>query len=165
MEGKQHDNGLMENDGVFTHEITSVENGDCSSSSLNGKVVDIARTLHGSFLSPSYLNTPGPAATVHLSPPDEIGMYHRTDVSVVKFLIRIPCSVYNGSRTVSTILQYGHGLFGSRAEAKGEYLGKIANKYGMIIVATDWKGMSKYDVPMVCFVCLLLSVVACCCCS
>ena len=98
-------------------------------------------------------------------------MYHRTDVSVVKFLIRIPCSVYNGSRTVSTILQYGHGLFGSRAEANGEYLGKIANKYGMIIVATDWKGMSKYDVPMVylfvvclLFVCcclLLLSVVCC----
>ena len=165
MEGKQHDNGLMEDDGVFTHEITSVENGDCSSSSLNGKVVDIARTLHGSFLSPSYLNTPGPTATVHLSPPDEIGMYHRTDVSVVKFLIRIPCSVYNGSRTVSTILQYGHGLFGSRAEAKGEYLGKIANKYGMIIVATDWKGMSKYDVPMVCFVCCLSVVVCCCCCS
>ena len=76
MEGKQHDNGLMEDDGVFTHEITSVENGDCSSS-LNGKVVNIARTLHGSFLSPSYLNTPGPAATVHLSLP----------VSVLKSLI------------------------------------------------------------------------------
>ena len=76
MEGKQHDNGLMEDGGVFTHEITSVENGDCSSS-LNGKVVNIARTLHGSFLSPSYLNTPGPAATVHLSLP----------VSVLKSLI------------------------------------------------------------------------------
>ena len=93
-------------------------------------------------------------------------MYHRIDVSVVKFLIRIPCSVYNGSRTVSTILQYGHGLFGSRAEANGEYLGKIANKYGMIIVATDWKGMSKYDVPMVyLFVVWLLFVIVCCCCQ
>ena len=100
-------------------------------------------------MSPNYLVHPGPSAISGFIDSDETGKYpHPNGFSQVNFLIRVPCSVYNGSRTVSTILQYGHGLFGSRGEAKNEYLGNVANKYGALIVATDWKGMSRYDIPM-----------------
>ena len=74
------------------------------------------------FRSPNYLVTPGPAATsgfVDATPGASGGggMEQQNGESRVAFLVRIPCSVYNGSRTTSLILQYGHGLFGSRAEA------------------------------------------------
>ena len=133
-------------DGVFTYRITKVVESPTPCS--DWKHTQIAKTVHGHFLSPNYLHAPGPAAVTGFMQPDSLGMFRRNGVSQVNFLIRIPCSVYNASRPVSTILQYGHGLFGSRAEALGEYLGRVANNYGMLLVATDWKGMSRYDVPM-----------------
>ena len=139
------DNQELFSDSVFDYKITSIINAKCTESN---PTTTIGRTLHGHFLSPNYLIHPGPSSTSGFISPDELDTYHRNGVSQVNFLVRIPCSLLNGSRTTSTLLQYGHGLFGSRGEAEGEYLGKVANNYGIIIVATDWKGMSRYDVPM-----------------
>jgi hypothetical protein len=135
-----------DDDGMFDYEITKVV--ESASSCSSNSHTTIARTLHGHFMSPNYLIHPGPSATTGFVASDDMGLYHKNGVAQVNFLIRIPCSVYNGSRAVSTIIQYGHGLFGSRAEAMDDYLGRVSNNYGALIVATDWKGMSKYDVPM-----------------
>jgi hypothetical protein len=45
------------------------------------------------------------------------------------------------------LLEYGHGLFGSRAEAQDGYLGDMASEFGWIVFAADWAGMAQFDVP------------------
>ncbi len=140
-------------DGPADFEITDIEllqGQDCE---------DIAMTVHGHMMSPNYLVYPGPApnngwftkpnteATTASASSSRSATPQQNGVSRVAFLVRVPCSVYNESREASLVLQYGHGLFGSRAEAQDAYLGGMANRFGFLIVATDWKGMSKYDVP------------------
>ena len=46
----------------------------------------------------------------------------------------------------SQLLQYGHGLFGSREEITQEYLSSTANDNDWILFGTDWFGMSRFDV-------------------
>jgi cephalosporin-C deacetylase-like acetyl esterase len=41
--------------------------------------------------------------------------------------------------------EFGHGLFGVRAEAGDHYLVDMANREGYILLAMDWRGMSRYD--------------------
>ena len=59
----------------------------------------------------------------------------------IYFTIQIPCSLALKRKAAKMILQYGHGLFGSRAESQDQYLKLMANHYDWIIVATDWQGM------------------------
>lgn len=47
---------------------------------------------------------------------------------------------------VLAVLQYGHGLFGSRSQVKDAYLGEQANLHGYLLGATDWLGLSSADV-------------------
>lgn len=70
----------------------------------------------------------------------------------VNWVARIPCSVLHpladGARSgPAFVMQYGHGLFGDRAEIRSGYLSKIANENEWILVALDWAGMSRWDVP------------------
>lgn len=85
----------------------------------------------------------------------------------VGWVARIPCSVLadtahytpgagnapnngpdnaNGS-PMPFLLQYGHGLFGSRDEINSGFLSKLADENKWILVALDWAGMAQYDVP------------------
>lgn len=61
------------------------------------------------------------------------------------------CSLLQGTgATASAIMQYGHGLLGTRAEATTSWLRVMANAYDWVVVATDWYGMSQFDVlPLV----------------
>jgi hypothetical protein len=36
-----------------------------------------------------------------------------------------------------------------RAESLDGYIGKLADKGGWLVVATDWRGLSRYDLPNV----------------
>ena len=67
----------------------------------------------------------------------------------VDFMIRIPCSLLNETNTEAApiVLQYGHGLFGSMREVKDWHLSNLADRNKWILFATDWTGMSQYDVP------------------
>ena len=66
----------------------------------------------------------------------------------VGWVARIPCSVLQptGNAAAAFLLQYGHGLFGSRDEINSGFLSKIANENGWILVALDWAGMAQVDV-------------------
>ena len=96
-----------------------------------------------------------------------------------QFLIRVPCSLKLSQKPAEMILQYGHGLFGtelnyfhelrifwsfllglrthffvfpflgSRSEGMTRHLRRISNNYNYVLVAMDWYGMSKHDVPVV----------------
>ena len=61
----------------------------------------------------------------------------------------IPYSVSNSTHSPPFLLQYGHGLFGDQSEVETGYLVSQANKYGYILFACDWWGMSKLDVPFI----------------
>lgn len=70
----------------------------------------------------------------------------------VGWVARIPCSVLQQIKTPDDdesafVLQYGHGLFGSRDEINAGYLSKLANENGWILVALDWAGMAQFDLP------------------
>ncbi len=65
-------------------------------------------------------------------------------------VIRIPPSVLSGKVQLTTLVQYGHGLFANRAEMLDrDFLDEMSNDNGWIMVATDWKGMSVGYLPTV----------------
>lgn len=61
--------------------------------------------------------------------------------------IQIPCSLTQRERPqpASKIVQYGHGLFGSRAEVQSGWIGPWLDRTKMVFFASDWYGMSKFD--------------------
>jgi len=72
-----------------------------------------------------------------------------------KAIIRVPCSVENAAldrengKPVKVIMEYGHGLMNQRGEVRGEFLSRMANDNGYLLMAMDWRGMSVYDLPVV----------------
>lgn len=66
-----------------------------------------------------------------------------------RFVVRIPCTLIENPRPASLVVQYGHGLFGSRAELMSAVHGEYANRYGWIMFASDWYGMSKFDILVI----------------
>jgi len=46
-------------------------------------------------------------------------------------------------------VQYGHGLFDDRSEALENWLLTLAEAQGWAIVAADWRGLAKPDLPVV----------------
>lgn len=113
----------------------------------------IARTIWGSFSSPNFMNKPGPGPQRYLTresaPPTQGGirsMPYQNGLGLSQFLVRIPCSLSQPGSRARLVLQYGHGLFGSRDEALTDYLSHMAHNNSWIVVATDWHGMSQNDV-------------------
>ena len=113
----------------------------------------IRRTVWGHFSSPNFLVKPGPGIRTFLTRssdpaaatggrPDPV----RNGVARVNFVVRVPCSLADGHGPAELAMQYGHGLFGSRDEVTDGYLNAMANRYKWVLFATDWNGMSQYDV-------------------
>jgi hypothetical protein len=141
--------------------ITSAVTHECAAPgtnvSANGEgtaTSPIAVELNGHFLTDNYLSHPGPGPqsyfhTTAEGPSTGYGIKPMPEVNgqaKVNFMLQIPCSIYTKKAPAKRVLQYGHGLFGSRAESRGHYLQALADRFEWIIVATDWVGMSKYDV-------------------
>jgi len=122
--------------------ITSVEPAtleesleDCASGAT------IGRTLSGDMTVPLY-TTEDDQGTFLTRDEDEQPFYNGD--TVADFLVRIPCSLIESPKA-APILQYGHGLLGSKSEARTGHLSQLADDAGYVIVATDWKGMSDRD--------------------
>jgi hypothetical protein len=65
-----------------------------------------------------------------------------------EILVRIPCSVAQDP-SPSMVLQYGHGLLGTKEEAYTSWLGRFIDENRYVVVAATWKGMSTEDVPAI----------------
>jgi len=63
-------------------------------------------------------------------------------------MIQIPCSIKAG-KELKAFLEYGHGLFYNRREMTDNFLQRMANDNGYIIMAMDWRGMSSFDLPII----------------
>jgi hypothetical protein len=68
---------------------------------------------------------------------------------MVDFEMLVPHSVAspNSTSPQTRVLQYGHGLFGQYTEVNSGYLQDEAQKYGYILVATNWVGLAQGDAP------------------
>jgi hypothetical protein len=139
------------NDHVRT--IQQVDYGDCSESHAR-----LARTIHAELDVPWFIEEQGPGARDSFLDQKAVDSGKASRLGKSKFLVHIPCSVQaaalgeegnNQGAKLSAIMEYGHGLFGTRAEAKDNFLVEMAHKEGFIITAMDWRGMSTFDLLMV----------------
>ncbi|MFN7147813.1 MAG: hypothetical protein ACK4YP_28845, partial [Myxococcota bacterium] len=58
--------------------------------------------------------------------------------------IRIPRRAFTNPEPLK-LLQYGHGLLGSQDEVRSGYLGEMAERYGYVLFAVNWRGMDEDD--------------------
>jgi len=106
----------------------------------------VLRRIVGTYKVPRFLsqtNQSVPEATLDL---DETGLPKwRGDTYDVPFSLIIPERASEGPLP---LMIFGHGLFGSGVDyMKFERIQKVANEYGWIVAATDWTGLSKWELP------------------
>jgi pimeloyl-ACP methyl ester carboxylesterase len=117
--------------------IDSVEDHDCSAEDES-----IGRTIEGTLTVPLYTDIDSAGAVLTR---DADGMPTQNGTGTSRFLVRVPCSVTENPEEGGFLLQYGHGLLGSRYEANSGWLGEFADRHRLILFAQDWKGMSDQD--------------------
>lgn len=67
----------------------------------------------------------------------------------VGFVVRVPRCVASGEKAPTRVIQFGHGLFGDRSEVLSGFLGEMAESGAWVLVAADWRGLSKIDLVTV----------------
>ena len=117
------------------YEITEVEEGDCSAGE------SIGRTIYGTVEVPLYMEADD--SGTFLTRGDD-GMPYVNGTTHPEFMVRVPCSLLE-EPAPGLILQYGHGLLGHYSEARTGYLSEMADRYGWVVVAATWTGMSEDD--------------------
>eukprot|EP00456_Euglypha_rotunda_P014136 TRINITY_DN1439_c0_g1_i7.p1 TRINITY_DN1439_c0_g1~~TRINITY_DN1439_c0_g1_i7.p1 ORF type:complete len:431 (-),score=76.16 TRINITY_DN1439_c0_g1_i7:89-1282(-) len=127
----------MTADGGVKYEITYVED------NYNEYV---ARRVEARVYVPQYVNRNAPGANLIL---DNNGTPVFQGYAQNEITIAIPYSLANGSIATGTVVQYGHGLFGSRTEVLSSYLTGPANVHGNVLIASDWLGLCEFDAPSV----------------
>jgi len=112
----------------------------------------VARTFHINLDVPSFLKHRSRYSTL-----DHMALSSGKPVAIAKAkaIIQVPCSVEQAAfgnengKPVRAILEYGHGLFHHRGEVGDNFLSRMANENGYILMAMDWRGMSVFDMPIV----------------
>ncbi|MCB9763721.1 MAG: hypothetical protein H6739_28385 [Alphaproteobacteria bacterium] len=115
--------------------INQIQDDDCEAGAT------IGRTIYGEMTVPLYLEQDLPGS---LLTRDDAGQPYYNGDTQVEFMVRVPCSLIEEPRP-GLILQYGHGLLGDFGEARTGYLSQMADEYGWVVIATNWKGMAEDD--------------------
>jgi hypothetical protein len=132
---------------MFPYNITNV---------VDNPNEDIARAVSGSFRVPMYLNRHcrGDAdicKDVRVVV-DEAGNPVFQKYQEYLFEMLIPRALVADGASPGILHQYGHGLLGSRTEisyGSQRSLRINANRYGWILMATDWIGMAECDISSI----------------
>ena len=104
------------------------------------------RRVEGTVTVPLFMESATPPTRLVR---DAMGRPMQNGTAEVPFKLHIPRSVYEGvgaGGAPARLLTYGHGLFGTRHEVDAGWLREWTNTVGMVVVATDWWGMSEEDV-------------------
>jgi hypothetical protein len=105
----------------------------------------IARRITGTLRVPLFLESAQPGA---LLTRDERGQVRRNGDAEVPFTLQIPRSVWGQAVAPVRLIQYGHGFFGSRAEADSPlFVRPFIDGTKMVVLTVDWWGMSSADAP------------------
>ena len=63
------------------------------------------------------------------------------------YFLQVPCSlVRRDLANISSIVEFGHGIFGNRGIATDKWLQRSSNTQGWIVWSSDWRGLSTVDV-------------------
>lgn len=106
---------------------------------------NIARRVEVEMQVPRYVDSPLPGAKMVIGPDGKPVFQGMTPIA---FTINIPRSLVDQGKQ-GDILQYGHGLFGSRSEGNGGYLAEQAQRNGWVLIASDWDGLATLDAPII----------------
>lgn len=123
-----------------SYTIAGVEDADCAVEGTR-----IGRTVEIEAVAPLYTEQDGPSTLLTRGAD---GMPVRNGETTFGVTVRIPCSVL-ADPGPARILQYGHGLLGSRDEVRTGWLAGLADDAGWILAATDWTGMSEDDIASI----------------
>jgi hypothetical protein len=125
---------LIEDDGGFQYEITSVE---------PDPNADIAFRILGTFKVPLFMDSPMEGSLLLLDDNDMPMVNAQTPWADIPFELRIPKSA--SAEKPAAIIEYGHGLFGSAGQIGAGHFQTFMYEYNYAFVATDLQGMSSPD--------------------
>ncbi|MEC8381283.1 MAG: hypothetical protein VXZ96_13220 [Myxococcota bacterium] len=104
-----------------------------------------ARRIYGTMTVPYYTEDPKPGFVLSR---DENNMPMFMGETERDFTVIVPRSLWENGES-GAILQYGHGLMGSQDEVHGGYLAEMADRYGYVLIASDWSGMAHDDIDQI----------------
>ena len=101
------------------------------------------RVVRGQFEAPVFLteHTLGTILTR-----DSDGLPYENGTAFLPFMAVVGCSLIE-NQEAGQLVQYGHGLFGSRLEVDSSNYHQLANDHGWVMFSADWTGMMSLDVP------------------
>jgi hypothetical protein len=103
----------------------------------------VARLIRGRITVPLFLESSELAAAVYRGADGRAAQNGTTEVP---FVAVIPNSVV-ASGSPARLLQFGHGFFGNSDEATEGYVTEFADRFGFVVIAMNWWGMSTDDLP------------------
>jgi hypothetical protein len=108
------------------------------------------RDVQGTFQVPCYLITCGDSATTGFhyssSKPDALPTQIPGNVATAPFECIIPASATPSHP--ARISLYGHGLLGTDDEVTDSWVTDLANRFNMVVCATNWWGLAKDDTAL-----------------
>jgi len=135
------DNALaLYEQGEYSFAIDRVDEFECTTD------MTMARNVWGHFTAPFYLNGTTRGSMLPRENGQRVMQPQASATKNNNFLIRIPCSLIKKATPAKMLVEYGHGLFGTRDELLDEQFDIMANNYDWIFYATDWYGMATFDV-------------------
>ena len=105
---------------------------------------DFGAWVHATVQVPSFLHPADDSGVRRLRTDADGAPVIEGEESVTIDILIPPTLLADGGE--APILQYGHGLFGSRTEARKGWLTDLAERKGFMVVAADMTGMSEPDV-------------------
>src|SRR3989338_7114772 len=124
--------------------VTDVEIGECAQPGWESRR---GRTVWGYIHTPLYLKSKKRLAPFNYPDQADLPLYPGVPASTghhkTEFVISIPCSLVRSPQISKMVIQYGHGLMGSRHEVLSHIYTKLANQWNWIFFASDWYGMSE----------------------
>ncbi|MCA9638526.1 MAG: hypothetical protein KC420_21000, partial [Myxococcales bacterium] len=105
---------------------------------------EIALRLEGRIEVPLYLEEDAPMARLHR---DNDGEVVANGTHWIDFTLQVPKSAFPESEDFvpARIIQFGHGFFGEREEINWSAMRGFSAERGLVMIATDWVGMSVKD--------------------
>ena len=78
-------------------------------------------------------------------------------IEPVKFIVLVPCSLVADNthlnatkKNLTAVVDFGHSFLYSRQELlDSAFLHKMANENGYVMIASNWRGMSRLDLPLI----------------
>jgi hypothetical protein len=106
---------------------------------------NIFRRVRGTFTVPLFMTRDAPGTNYNL---DDQGVPRQNGTTQAPFTVIIPRSAVEGPQPVpGRALVYGHGFLGTgQGEITAGPQQTLARRFGFIIAATDWIGLSEPDV-------------------